>query len=496
MKAMKIWIITTGSSDVQLNKNNKWTDLFRNVRSQVNRGFTPTEGTNQRFLAPARVMGKVYSQPQAKQYFGDLTFPLLDNFVGQIQNEAINQIILILTDQTAVFSSEEKGSQHSAYWQDTCTLQPILETYLKDKFPQAELKPLLLKPKSPTEGLDDWDYVLKLVQGEFSKSEFDFPNESTIYVSHQAGTPAISSAVQFSSLAKFGKWVEFLVSSERDSKLTRILDGSTYLRGIRFQEAKALLDRHDYSGVKELLAPYLTPETKILLNAAIQWNFAKFDEFINLLQSDPKFVEELQERKLPVNWWWMAYESAYLAIVRLQQGNTVEAMFHSFRAVEGLLIKWVDRSNNIEHLGKKITKEGKKIRLSHEIVAPWDNTKTINKVNPYGQGLYYALKFLKGVDENKDTEFDIWKFGNYVFNIRNSLFHNLEGLKDKEAVFKAWEISIDDEQEGKEKMEQKWKNRVLGCLNFISEQSFTSPLEEASLMFKVHKELEKAIARQ
>ena len=32
--------------------------------------------------------------------------------VGQIQNQDINQIILILTDQTAVFSPEERRSQH------------------------------------------------------------------------------------------------------------------------------------------------------------------------------------------------------------------------------------------------------------------------------------------------------------------------------------------------------------------------------------------------
>jgi hypothetical protein len=501
---MNIWIVTTGSSDVKLKTDYNWhTFLFKNVRNQLySRKFAPTRPPNtdddEPFIVPARAMGMVYGSQLTDEYYQDLHFPLLDAFSAKLLEKSEtnpDRIIVILTDQDAVFDEPDRKIDKSPYWQDTCTLKPILEQYFEKKFPKFKsIDYLELKPKSKDEGLDNWNKALVLVQKAFSTLDFD--KNATVYVSHQAGTPAISSAVQFASLARFRTNVEFLVSNEYEKKPLEPIKSSEYLKGIKFQEAKALLDRHDYSGVKELLAPYLTPETKILLNAAIQWNFAKFDEFINLLESDPKFAEELQERKLPVNWWWMAYESAYLAIVRLQQGNTVEAMFHNFRAVEGLLIKWVDRSNNIEHLGKKITKEGKKIRLSHEIVAPWDNTKTRNKVNAYGQGLYYALKFLKGVDENKDTEFDIWKFGNYVFNIRNSLFHNLEGLKDKEAVFKAWEISIDDEQEGKEKMEQKWKNRVLGCLNFISEQSFTSPLEEASLMFKVHKELEKAIARQ
>lgn len=510
---MNVWIITTGSSDVQLKTTDRWTKLFRDVRSQLgDRGFAPTEGIDKRFVAPARVMGTVYSQPHAQEYLGDLAFPLLDNFVGQIKNKVIDQIILILTEQTAVFSPSERRSQHSPYWQDTCTLEPILTTYLKGKFPQAKLKPLLLQPKSPTEGLDDWDSVLTVIQGEFSK--LDFPNESTIYVSHQAGTPAISSAVQFSSLARFGRRVKFLVSSERDPNFTKILDSSTYLRGIRLQEAKALLERHDYSGVKELLAPYLKPETKDLLDAAIQWNFAKFEDFAEaMIEAAAKHSKDNEWWKTidsvvkarSKEWWWTADESAYLAVVRLEQENTVEAMFHSFRAVEGLLAKWVDEYDGFEKQGRKITKQDKKIKLSHKIVAPWDNTKKTDLVNAYGQGLYFAFEFFKDVDKNKDAEFDIWTFGNYVFNIRNSLFHNLEGLKDKEAVFKAWKISSDDDKERKDKIEQKqkddemkqkWKDRVLGCLNFIAEPNppFTS-VEEASLMFQVHKELEKAIAQ-
>lgn len=477
MKAMKIWIITTGSSDVQLDKKNKWTDLFRNVRSQVKPGFTPTDGTDNRLLAPARVMGTVYSQPQAKQYFGNLAFPLLDNFVGQIKNEVIDQIILILTDQTVVFGPEQR-QPNSAYWQDTCTLQPILETYLKDKFPQAELKPLLLKPQSPTDGLDDWDYVLKLVQGEFSKSEFDFPNESTIYVSHQAGTPAISSAVQFSSLAQFGERVKFLVSSERDSNLTRILDGSTYLKGIRLQEAKALLDRHDYAGVKDLVDSYLTPEIQILLDAAIQWNFAKFDEFAKVMtkvaSKYSKDDEWWQAIDKLVNfrskeWWWTAYESAYLAVVRLEQGNVVDAMFHSFRAVEGLIRLWADEKYR-QHI--QYTRNG-----SPYILFPGNN-----RFNLFGKQLYDCLEHCRTIDSQNDE--DIWRFGTVTFDKRNQYFHQLFGLLEEE-VFQAWDTDN----------RTRWKARILGCLNFIAEPKplFIS-LEEASLMFKVHQELVKAIA--
>jgi hypothetical protein len=55
-------------------------------------------------------------------------------------------------------------------------------------------------------------------------------------------------------------------------------------------------------------------------------------------------------------------------------------------------------------------------------------------------------------------------------------------LEDKNAVFKMWETSSEEE----------WKTRVRNCLNFISGQDFKS-LEEASLMHRVHEELREAI---
>jgi hypothetical protein len=72
-----------------------------------------------------------------------------------------------------------------------------------------------------------------LVQQAFSSIEID--KNTTVYVSHQAGTPAISSAVQFVSLARFGKQVKFLVSNEYNPSLTKVIDASQYLKGIQVQ---------------------------------------------------------------------------------------------------------------------------------------------------------------------------------------------------------------------------------------------------------------------
>lgn len=497
---MNIWILTIGSSDVQLKTKDNWKRLFGTGRSQLQpeRGFSPpNDPIDGRFPVPARVLGVVYSQPQAEQYFDDLVFPLIDNFLSRIKDQPIDKIILVLGDQS-IFQPAERRSQNHAYWQDTCTLQPLLEKYLQQKLeessPDLQFQTLLLRPTSTAEGLDDWNAVLKLVQNEFSSLEF--PDNATIYVSHQAGTPAISSAIQFTSLSRFGQRVKFLVSNERDANLTRVLDSSEYLKGIRQREALTLLDRHDYSGVEALVRDYLkeNEDTKILLNAAIQWNFAKFDEFANEIQklSSPEFqalVGEVKERSR--RWWWQAYEAAYLGVVRLKQGNTVEAMFHSFRAVEGLLRQWVDECHAEEIKRTKHPKCEENKR--------WDRN-----LNTYGEDLYWFLTLKKPVDQTKDIKqnktLDIFVFGSQIFKRRNDLFHQLKGLQGKDEVFENWRSP--NESRWGEQAEKKWQSRVLNCLNFISCQDFQfidfdqeqMADNAASLIVKIHQKLKQSIA--
>lgn len=503
---MNIWIVTIGSSDVQLDSDSECRKKDRNEQQRSDKiwrywyedeikpdchdiPFEPKQSYKDKdepYRIEARILGTVYEESSSTvrdEIWSYLTFPLLDNFVGELENSSPDAIAVLLTDQSEIFKDKNtRGKQKCAYWQDTCKLEPILRRYFQDKFPQAKYKPIFLPPTSSDKGLDDWNYVLDLVREKLRAIEFDgeeIKNEEieTVYVSHQAGTPAISSAVQFVTLATFRNNVEFLVSNEYSQK-TRTISSSTYLGAIQLQEAKALLDRYDYAGVKELLSSYLTPEIQILLDAAIQWNFAEFDKFINKLESYPKFAEDLKERKQSANWYWMAYEAAYLGVVRLKQGNTVEAMFHSFRAVEGLLRQWVDKFYSEEI---KQTKHPK-----------WNENERWNRnLNNYGQDLYSFLSIKKTIDTEKNP--DIWIFGNKVFNKRNDLFHQLKGLQDKKAVFENWRSP--NEKQWRDDAEKKWKARILGCLNFIAEPKplFIS-LEEASLMFKVHKELEKAIA--
>jgi hypothetical protein len=401
------------------------------------------------------------------------------------KEEDIERIVVLTSDQSKVLSEEERSSYRCPYWQDTKLLYPIVADYLQAIFPAAQIAPLLLSPDDSEKGLDDWDAVLKLVQRKIASLDFE---PEKVYVSHQAGTPAISSAVQFSSLAKFGDRVEFLVSSEYRPEQTRLINSSEYLSALRLQEAKALLDRHDYSGVEQLLcsnqkadSSLALDEIRRLLTMAIQWNFAKFEDF-------GKARGDLAKERL-TQWWWIGYEAAYLGVVRFEQKNTVEALFHSFRSIEGLISMWAESEYYPDHIN--VNPKNGSLDLKISILNVFedflgnpkqkkmrDDFEDKKKIGLYSFPLYELLRRTKPEWRQDPHIATVWDI---AAPKRNDLFHRLRGLYEID-VFEAWNT----------KDEEAWKNRVLGCLNFVSGQNFQS-LEEASLMSQVHAELKSAI---
>ncbi len=357
----------------------------------------------------------------------------------------------------------------------------------------------------------------------------ELPKDSIVYVSHQAGTPAISSAVQFCSLAKFGDRVRFLVSSEQSTKPPEILPSSSYLKGIRKQEAEALLGSHNYSGVKVLLEEYVkdSEEINTLLNAAIHWNVAKFDEFLKELTDYPKFASEVAERG-EENWWWIAYEEAYLAVIREKQDNIVEAFFHSFRAFEYIFAKWGfqklaghfeegeggsvsffketilddprfleltgDRKKAVSGIQSKFkaiaekSARGEKIKSEDKIEFGFLNLCSLFKAFNYSEykGSCSCLNVFFGKDNVRDR--------------RNTVVHQVKGLSVTD-LCTYWRVACSDNLEDKTKREKsirEWKIKLKDLLNCVVKEDFNegfTTLEEASLMVKVHEELEKAIAQ-
>ena len=240
---MNIWIVTTGNSDVQLTTEDNWLNLYYEATEKLNdREFCPTSSDFEDediYTVPARALGIVYGQ-EFQDYWEDLVFPLLDNFGKKLKNEPRlmpDKIILLITDQSILYP-DYTDLKKSPCWKDTCTLLPIFEHYFSENFPKASLQCVELKPVDG-KGLDNWDSTLNVVQQELSKLKFK--PEDIIYVSHQAGTPAVSSAVQFVTLANYGKNVQFLVGNEYVKESAEIIDSSKYLRGISIQQAKGLV---------------------------------------------------------------------------------------------------------------------------------------------------------------------------------------------------------------------------------------------------------------
>ncbi|MEH2160087.1 MAG: hypothetical protein V7K38_03355 [Nostoc sp.] len=254
---MTIWIVTTGNSDVILKHDKNWGSLYSEVRYDLEctefASLTQKDPYNKEagYTVPARVLGLVYGNKLDK-YGSDLEFPLLDTYCKSFLHNNIKpeRIIILLTDQSEIFHQDQLLYEKCPYWQDTCTLRPLLEWYLKEKF-DCKLEFLHLKPKNAdkdienaNKGIDNWNETLSLVEEAFCK--LDSNPLKPVYVSHQAGTPAISSAVQFVSLGRFQK-VKFLVSNEyfdenyQQKSKSEAIESSNYRRGMQIQKAKQLI---------------------------------------------------------------------------------------------------------------------------------------------------------------------------------------------------------------------------------------------------------------
>lgn len=244
---MKTWILTTGNSDIHLKHDKNWDTLYSQVQNDFEcndiepKRIHPTD-KDQGFSLPARALGLVYqNQPE---YYEDLEFPLINTFCNLIEQENIklDKIIILLTDQTSLFPQWQQLNAKCPYWQDTITLKPLFTEYFNKRL---HIKPefIILEPQS-NKGLDHWEATLKLVDTELE--ELNFNQNHTVYVSHQAGTPAISSALQFVSLGKFSK-VQYLVSNQyydddfNQKAEAEIINSSQYQRGIQIQKAKQLV---------------------------------------------------------------------------------------------------------------------------------------------------------------------------------------------------------------------------------------------------------------
>ncbi len=294
-------------------------------------------------------------------------------------------------------------------------------------------------------------------------------------VSPKGGVGAFTEAARIVALSRLEQRVRFCDFTEdeegnlqgKPSPYTVPSRGLNYLWDRKRKEAIELLNRYDYEAVQRLLKGYLSEpqfaEVRSALDAAVYWNQGSFVEFAKAPGAKAKGRSK--------QWWWIGYEVAYLAVIRLRQGHTAEAMFHSFRSIEGLTKEYL-----LHTYPQHVTRKDKSAIVKKSIcnVAGFAGYASLFKghsLTLYGNYLT-ALFELARPDCQTNSDMQIC-FGDTKDN-RNVLFHGLEGLERQE-VFENWGCA---DLEG-------WESRVLGCLNFMTGQEFDR-LQQASLMSQVH----------
>lgn len=554
---MNIWILTIGNSDVQLNSdNNHWDKLysgnpFKQIAIQQqeedNISFDPQQNPikNEYKLVPARFLGLVYDTESINDYYQDLCFPLLDNFHKNIaqQDSQINidKVFYLLTDQSKVFpTKQDRKKENIGYWQDTIELESIIEKYLEQKFIKNLIsQKLVLEPeKSPNSsntsnnyiGLDDWDSVLDLVKEEFKiiTKEIDIEEIETVYVSHQAGTPAISSAVQFSSLALFGNKVKFLVSNELSGNSAYIIEGSNYLKGIQIQQAKTLITNGSLGGAKTLLKK-VDCSNKEIAN--------KLEHFVNTFniksnntdgkQKDFQVEVAIQRvrRALELIEIYFEQENYIQGITLLaaaQETFMKAAIVHQLKNFEVIdkndfnfkpleVIKWTNKGLFFIHDNQLKTKKipisinKAKIEILKKLKFPVDqedkNLNLLNKDRKYekidfkctnsNNALYSWIMNLSG---NSLKSWELLKLigdyrRGYEKDKRNQLMHNLRGVEKEEII----KYLLGYKKELILEVKSSLNDDVSHVYNKYVKKQFMEAIDDLKLLYKKEPELKQQL---
>lgn len=159
-----VWILTIGNSDIQLTYvPDSWQQLCRDKRADLRPcidDFLDKKGinhANEWYAILARLFGIIFNDNFA-DYWKFFRFPLLNEFFNKLTTEKIkpDRIIVLLTDQEAIFDAEDRADPNSPYWKDTCTLEPILKHYFMQvfdkKFVNEKIEFSILKPQQGADG--------------------------------------------------------------------------------------------------------------------------------------------------------------------------------------------------------------------------------------------------------------------------------------------------------------------------------------------------------
>lgn len=429
----------------------------------------------------------------------ELTKYLLDNWqdysqqiqpviIGKIfteQAQQIEKVYLIGTDQHESVKERNK---------DTIYACQLIVNWLNINYPDlaVEIIPLGEDGTNPSNFEQMFRWWSRIWQNRIK-----IANNQPLWVCLKGGVGQASEASRISGLSLYGEHIQFyeFIANPHNNRQGIPSDysgpflGTSYLWDRTQKQALKLLERYDYDGVGDLLESYWQQDSKkwsnipSLVKAGIAWNQGQFDQFFGFAQSALDKSQLWQQQQ----YWWMAYEQAYTAVVRLQQNNTTEAMLHSFRAIEGLIYEWIkhDFANYL------IERKNEYPRLKDSIcsklpdLADCFNDKNGNKLNEVKLEGWIQAKLVEAAipGANASKDFQAWN-SQQARDLRNRLSHRLGGVSEAE-LFKAWGKDIKNEQE--------WQDRILNCLKLITKHP-VSYLWQASLFACIHHQLKHKIS--
>ena len=399
-------------------------------------------------------MGLVYGPQHAKEYYEtDLEFPLLSITIPQLTAEIANdtqklRVVVLLTDQTEIFRGNIYKSD-CPFWKDTCTLQPILTWYFnKELGVTPEFIEITLGKGD--RGIDHWNDMLTLVTKKLSQLKCE--RAEKVYISHQAGTPAISSAVQFATISQFNK-VSFLVSNQFYSDgysmvpKAQVIPISTYQRALQIEKAKQLIEKGEPSAALEILTDIPG------INSAI---FQKLNSLVNRFNIRADSESSAKSEFEPKAAGKRIVDALDLIEIFLENGNSVLGVTLLAAAQETFL------KAAIIHLvsqlpenkpDKRLPKLSKSLRPS-DLIA-WENKglflksgdrleATVSNFREWKKAKFDIAEFLKfpvpeELDKNLNTEGSSNDFGffwgnnkkKYISNRSNNPKFYLEDVHDK-----------------------------------------------------------------
>ncbi|WP_069789441.1 hypothetical protein A5482_016125 (plasmid) [Cyanobacterium sp. IPPAS B-1200] len=410
--------------------------------------------------------------------YQDKVSPIIIGKLIDDYQDKIKTVYLVVTNQEsfAIPKYCEKDTLYSG---------EVIKKYLEKNY-NFEVKIFYQGQKD--ENPADFEQMFRWWQSFWNVIDPNNKQNKELFLCLKGGVNQSSEAARITAITRFEEKVTFFDFEEniqdnlegKPSPYTAPFKGVNYLWSRKQAEALSLLERYDYQGVNFVLKPYLQDidneyirKLRPYLQKAIKWNITDFDTFIKGSQQIPSN-----------NWWWKGYESAYLGFVRFKQGNNIEAFFHGFRAVEGLMSELIKQKYYDCVVSERDDTPYLKSSICGDVRFPeFRNQRVLfeqnNQLGLYGDKLYSLVKIAlpEIVNDHKWQDFD------YLKQWRNRIYHRLIHLTEDD-LFKYWQVE----------KEQEWKNKILYYLNSLSGQSYSS-LEKASFMANYHKQIKELITQ-